>query len=95
MFQHFLFVFLYFKVLNSGDFSDIINLIISGAGILFAVLCIFNSKSALQTIIIILGIAFTILGCISLYQALTSKKDNISNDDTETSHFIIEDNTSS
>ena len=86
---------IYFKSIKNKDFSDIINLIISGAGILFAVFCIFNSKAALQTIIIVIGIAFTILGCISLYQALTAKKDNISNDDTETSHFIIEDNTSS
>ena len=86
---------IYIKSIKNKDFSDVINLIISGAGILFAVFCIFNSKAALQTIIIVIGIAFTILGCISLYQALTSKKDNISNDDTETSHFIIEDNTSS
>ena len=86
---------IYIKSIKNKDFSDIINLIISGAGILFAVLCIFNSKSALQTIIIVIGIAFTILGCISLYQALTSKKDNISNDDTEDNLFTIEDNTSS
>ncbi|MDD3924857.1 MAG: DUF308 domain-containing protein [Erysipelotrichaceae bacterium] len=86
---------IYVKSIKNKDFSDVINLIISGAGILFAVFCIFNSKAALHTIIIIIGIAFTILGCISLYQALTSKKDNTSNDDTDTSHFIIEDNTSS
>ena len=86
---------IYFKSIKNKDFTDVIKLIISGICILFAVFCIFNSKAALQTIIIILGIAFTILGCISLYQVLTSKKDNTSNDDTDTSHFIIEDNTSS
>ena len=86
---------IYIKSIKNKDFSDVINLIISGTGILFAVFCIFNSKAALQTIIIIIGIAFTILGCISLYQALTSKKDNISNDDTEDNLFTIEDNTSS
>jgi prepilin signal peptidase PulO-like enzyme (type II secretory pathway) len=86
---------IYIKSIKNNDFSDVINLIISGTGILFAVFCIFNSKAALHTIIIIIGIAFTILGCISLYQALTSKKDNISNDDTEDNLFTIEDNTSS
>ena len=86
---------LYFKSIKNKDFSDVINLIISGTGILFAVFCIFNAKAALQTIIIIIGIAFTISGCISLYQALTSKKDNSSDDDSKDRLFIIEDNTSS
>jgi hypothetical protein len=56
------------------------------------VFCIFNSKSALHTIIIILGIAFTILGCISLYQALITKKDNTFGDDIEDDLFKFEDN---
>ena len=84
---------IYIKSIKNKYFIDILNLIISGTGILFAVLCIFNSKAALQTIIIIIGIAFTILGCISLYQALAAKEENTF-DDTETSHFTIEDNTS-
>ena len=66
---------LYIKSIKNKDYSDIITLIISGTGILFAVLCILNSKAALQTIIIIIGIAFTILGCISLYKVLTTKND--------------------
>lgn len=85
---------IYIKSIKNKYFIDILNLIISGTGILFAVLCIFNSKAALQTIIIIIGIAFTILGCISLYQALIANEENTF-DDTETSHFTIEDNTSS
>ena len=83
---------LYIKSIKNKDFYDVVNLIISGAGIMFAVFCIFNSNAALQTIIIIIGITFTILGCISLYQALTSEKDNTS-DDTEYHLFTIEDNT--
>ena len=83
---------IYIKSIKNNDFSDVINLIISGTGILFAVFCIFNSKAALLTIIIIIGIAFTILGCISLYQALTTKKDNTPGD-TEDNLFTIEDNT--
>ena len=86
---------IYIKSIKNKDFSDVINLIISGTGILFAVFCIFNSKAALQTIIIIIGIVFTIIGCISLYQALTAKKDNTLGDDTEDYLFTIEDNTSS
>jgi len=85
---------IYIKSIKNKYFIDILNLIISGTGILFAVLCIFNSKAALQTIIIIIGIAFTILGCISLYQALAGKEENTF-DDTETFHFSIEDNKSS
>ncbi len=84
---------IYFKSIKNKYLIDVINLIVSGTGILFAVLCIFNSKAALQTIIIIIGIAFTILGCISLYQALAAKEEKTL-DDTETSHFTIEDNTS-
>jgi uncharacterized membrane protein HdeD (DUF308 family) len=59
------------------------------------VLCIFNAKAALQTMIIIIGIAFTIFGCISLYQALTAKGDNTSGEDIESSQYTIEDNSSS
>lgn len=83
---------IYIKSIKNKYFIDVINLIISGTGILFAVLCIFNSKAALSTIIIIIGIAFTILGCISLYQALTIKIDNPSGG-TEAPLFTIEDNT--
>ena len=86
---------IYIKSIKNKDFSDVINLIISGTGILFAVLCIFNSKSALQTIIIVIGIAFTILGCICLYQALAEKDDYSSRSDTEDDILKFEDNTSS
>ena len=81
---------LYIKSIKNNDFTDMITLIVSGAGILFAVLCILNSKVALQTIIIIIGIAFTILGCISLYQALITKQDKISDYETEDDIFKFE-----
>lgn len=61
---------LYIKSVKNKDYSDVITLIVSGTGILFALLCILNAKAALQTIIIVIGIALTILGCISLYQIL-------------------------
>jgi len=86
---------IYISSIKNKDFLDVINLIISGTGILFAVLCIFNAKAALQTMIIIIGIAFTIFGCISLYQALTAKGDNTSGEDIESSQYTIEDNSSS
>ena len=74
---------LYIKSIKNKDYSDVITLIISGTGILFAVLCFLNSKAALQTIIILIGVAFTILGCISLYQFLITNKDNMSHIETE------------
>lgn len=64
---------MYIKSIKNRDYSDFITLIISGIGILFAVLCILNSKAALKTVIIIIGITFTILGCLTLYQGLTIK----------------------
>ena len=73
----------YFKSIKNKDYSDVITLIISGTGILFAVFCILNSKAALQTIIITIGISFTILGCISLYNVLIKKKDNRFYSETE------------
>ena len=81
---------LYIKSIKNKDYSDAITLIISGTGILFAILCILNFKAALQTIIIMIGIAFTILGCISLYQVLITKKDDISYSEKEDNIFKFE-----
>lgn len=67
---------IYIKSIKNKDYSDFITLIISGTGILFALLCILNSKAALQTIIIIIGMALTILGCLFSYQILVAKKLN-------------------
>ena len=80
---------IYFKSIKNKDYSDFISLIISGTGILFAVLCILNSKAALKTVIIIIGIAFTILGCLSLFQILTKK--DTSDNNTEHNQFNFED----
>lgn len=85
----------YLKAIKNQDFTDVINLIISGTGILFALFCIFNAKGALQTIIIIIGILFTVTGCISLYQALTQRRDTMFNEDTKEDLSGFEDNTSS
>ena len=74
---------LYIQSIKNKDYSDVLTLIMSGTGILFAVLCILNYKAALQTIIIIIGIALTILGCISLYYVLITKEDNILHIETE------------
>ncbi|WP_019228397.1 hypothetical protein [Sedimentibacter sp. B4] len=71
---------IYFNAIRKSDYSDVIMLIISGAGILFASYCIINSKAALNTVIIIIGIAMTILGCLSLFEALYSKTDDKGSD---------------
>jgi uncharacterized membrane protein len=81
----------YLKAIKNQDFTDVINIVISGGAILFALFCIFNSKAALQTIIIIIGIFLTVSGCLGLYQALTLTKDN----KTEGEPFKFEDNTQS
>jgi hypothetical protein len=80
---------IYFNAIRKSDYSDVIMLIVSGAGILFASYCIINSKAALNTVIIIIGIVMTILGCLSLFEALYSKPSNNNNDsdDTEVHSF--------
>jgi len=70
----FLTVPIYINAIKTRDYSDIIILIISGIGILFATYCILNSKAALNTVVIIIGIIFTILGCLTLYETLNIKK---------------------
>ncbi|MDW5299410.1 MAG: hypothetical protein SA378_04650 [Sedimentibacter sp.] len=72
----FLTVPIYFNAIKSKDYSDIIMIIVSGIGILFAIYCIINSEAALNTVIIIIGIAFTILGCLTLYETFNTTKIN-------------------
>lgn len=69
----------YVNTIKARDYSDIVMLIINGTGILFASYCIVNSKAALNTVIIMIGIIMTITGCISLYDAFINKKANIDN----------------
>lgn len=66
----------YINIIKSKDYSDIVMLIINGTGILFASYCIINSKAALNTIIIIIGLILIIIGCLSLYELFTVKKNN-------------------
>lgn len=63
----------YVKIIKSKNYSDIVTLIINGIGILFGFYCILNSKAALNSVIIIIGIILTISGCLLLYNTLTSK----------------------
>lgn len=81
---------IYFNAIRKKDYSDIIMLIVSGAGILFASYCIINSRAALNTVIIIIGIAMTILGCLSLFEALYSNTDDDSNDSDDSDDHTFE-----
>ena len=63
----------YINIIKSKNYSDVVTLIINGSGILFGFYCILNSKAALNTVIIIIGIILTISGCLLLYNTLTSK----------------------
>lgn len=66
----------YINKIKAKDYSDIVMLIIYGIGILFASYCIINSRAALNTIIIIIGIILTIIGCFSLFDIFNNKKPN-------------------
>lgn len=74
----------YINAIKTKDYSDIIMLIINGTGILFASYCIINSKAALNTVIIIIGVIMTITGCLFLYDVFSNKKVFV---DSETAGF--------
>jgi len=77
----------YINVIKSKDYSDIVMLIIYGFGILFAFYCIINSKAALNTVVKVIGIIFTVAGCLTLYDIFTNKKTNIDSDLNEFKSF--------
>ena len=62
----------YVNFIKIKDYSDVVMLIINGAGILFAFYCIINSRAALNTVVIIIGIILTITGCLALYELFSS-----------------------
>ncbi len=63
-----------YKAIRTKDFSDKIMLVISFIGILFSVYCIINMKAALNTVVIIIGIAFVVVGCLIMYDELERDK---------------------
>lgn len=77
----------YINAIKTKDYSDVVALVISGAGILFAFYCVINSKAALNTVIIIIGIILTVTGCLALYETFLRKKS-----DTEKKESGFEDN---
>lgn len=83
----------YINVIKSKDYSDIIMLIIYGLEILFAIYCIINSKAALNTVIKIIGVIFTITGCLILFDIFTNKKHKIDSYLNEYSNFEDTSNT--
>ncbi|MEL7649599.1 MAG: hypothetical protein AAGU76_16010 [Sedimentibacter sp.] len=66
----FLTVPVYFNAIRNRDYSDIVMLVASGTGILFGAYCILNSRAALNTVVVIIGIVLTIAGCLALYEVL-------------------------
>ncbi len=57
-----------YKSIKNKDYSDKIMMTLSSIGTLFSIYCIINSKAALNTVIIVIGIAFVILGCLILFE---------------------------
>lgn len=63
-----------YKAVKNKDYSDKIMIAVSSIGTLFAVYCILNSRSALHTVITIIGIGFVILGCLMLFETFNLKR---------------------
>ena len=81
-----------FNTIKAKDYSDIVQLAINVVGILFAAYCIINSKAALNTVIIIIGIILTVTGCLSIYYTFTTKKTNTSSEPPNSKSFENTDN---
>ena len=58
----------FFKMIKNKDYSDTAMLILSIIGTAFSIYCILNSGAALNTVIIIIGIAFVMLGCLLFFE---------------------------
>ncbi len=76
IFLLFLTVPVYYNAIKTRDYSDVIVLVTSGIGMLFGLYCIINSKAALNTVIIIIGISFVALGCVALYETFNKTNYN-------------------
>jgi len=63
-----------YKAVKNKDYSDKIMLIVTSIGTLFSAYCIINSRAALNTVIIVIGIAFVILGCLLLYEIIDKNR---------------------
>lgn len=57
-----------YKAIKNKNYSDKIMITLSSIGTLFSIYCIINSRAALNTVIIVIGIAFVILGCLILFE---------------------------
>jgi len=57
-----------YKMIKNKEFSDVVMFTVSAIGTAFSIYCIVNSRAALNTVIIIIGISFVILGCLLLFQ---------------------------
>jgi uncharacterized membrane protein HdeD (DUF308 family) len=70
----FLTVPILYKAIRNRDFSDIVKFAVSAIGTIFAVYCILNSRAALNTAIIIIGISFVIIGCILFFDTFVIER---------------------
>nr|WP_312576578.1 hypothetical protein [Sedimentibacter sp.] len=66
-----------YKSVKNKDYSDKILIVLSAVGAIFSIYCIINSRAALNTVIIIIGLAFVIIGCLILFETFDiSRKSN-------------------
>lgn len=75
-----------YKMIRTKNYSDKIMLTISIIGTLFSIYCILNSRAALNTVIIMIGIAFLILGCIMFFTSFNINKHSHKSAHNKTQH---------
>lgn len=64
----------YLKIIKTKDYSDIVFLVINGISLAFAIYCFLNAKASLNTLVIVLGIALIISGCLIFYDSILKRK---------------------
>jgi uncharacterized membrane protein HdeD (DUF308 family) len=57
-----------YRMVRGKDYSDTVMLILSVVGLALSIYCILNSGAALNTVIIIIGISFVVLGCLLFFE---------------------------
>ena len=77
-----------FQMIKSRDYSDKIKLIISIAGVIFSIFCIFNAEGTLVLVIRLIGAILSAFGCFCFFKYITMSRKK---DDPQTKDFKFED----
>lgn len=77
------------QIIKSKDFNDRVKLLISIAGLIFSIFCIFFSKGTMNLIIRLLGALMMAIGCVLFYQYIQKTRKT---DKSEMIEFKFENN---